>query len=149
MLQYYFNPRVSRCLIQVSSQHQISNCYEVNFFTTSRAEVKIGLLQQNDIFYPPGGYIVPFGGGGGGGCGKGMWKPPSQRDFNQSNFFFVLIYAPACIIPSSMVDIVPHGHLLQKAYNYVMLMIHEKMCGVHCLVGYCTDRDMITPHFSH
>lgn len=63
MLQYYFNPRVSRCLIQVSSQHQISNCYEVNFFTTLRAEVKIGLLQQNDIFCPPGGYVVPFGGG--------------------------------------------------------------------------------------
>lgn len=144
MLQYYFNPRVSRCLIQVSSQHQISNCYEVNFFTTLRAEVKIGLLQQNDIFCPPGGYVVPFGGG------KGMWKPPSQRDFNQSNFFFVLIYAPACIIPSSMVDIVPYGHRCRRPIIMLQYDDDEKMCGVHCLLGYWTDRDTWSHHiFSH
>lgn len=88
MLQYYFNPRVSRCLIQVSSQHQISNyCYEVNFFTTSRAEVKIGLLQQNDIFYPPGGYIVPFGGGGGAGGAAKECESLQVKEISTSQTF--------------------------------------------------------------
>lgn len=115
------------------------------FFTTLRAEVKIGLLQQNDIFCPPGGYVVPFWGGG---QIKGMWKPPSQRDFNQSNFLFVLIYAPACIIPSSMVDVVPYGHLLQKTYNYVVMMM--KKCVVF-IVYLGTEQIKIWSHhiFSH